>query len=61
MGEAIGHPVDSVARMSGPIIRIHPKRIIGFDLENTGLENTGLEPHDLVPDRHDGPGLAWPT
>jgi pyridoxamine 5'-phosphate oxidase family protein len=43
-GEAIGEPADSAAHFGGPIIRIHPERIISF-----GLDDLDSEAHDLVP------------
>jgi pyridoxamine 5'-phosphate oxidase family protein len=44
--EAIKVPTDSAAGMNGPIIRIHPDRIISF-----GIEDLDTEPHDLVPSK----------
>ena len=32
-GEAIAEPADSVAPTPGPIIRVHPKRIISFGVD----------------------------
>ena len=43
-GEAIGAPVDSAAGMDGPIIRIHPQRIISF-----GIDNADVDPHLATP------------
>ncbi|HEX3786670.1 MAG TPA: PPOX class F420-dependent oxidoreductase [Pseudonocardiaceae bacterium] len=42
-GEALTDPTDSGAGMGGPIIRVHPKRIISF-----GIDNQDTAPHDLV-------------
>jgi pyridoxamine 5'-phosphate oxidase family protein len=48
VGEAIDSPVDSAARGDGPIIRIHPRRIISF-----GIEGADRDPHLLVPNSRD--------
>ncbi|TVT54445.1 PPOX class F420-dependent oxidoreductase [Amycolatopsis rhizosphaerae] len=45
-GEAIGEPADSAAGIGGAIIRIHPRRIISF-----GLDDLDTEPHKLVPSK----------
>jgi len=42
--EAIEHPTDSAYGSGDPIIRIHPRRILSF-----GLDQPDSEPHDLVP------------
>jgi pyridoxamine 5'-phosphate oxidase family protein len=42
-GEAIEAPKDSSANFGGPLIRIHPKRVISF-----GIDDTDTEPHKLV-------------
>lgn len=42
-GEAIEGPTDSSANVGGPLIRIHPERIISF-----GIGDTDTEPHKLV-------------
>ncbi|MFC7752545.1 PPOX class F420-dependent oxidoreductase [Tsukamurella soli] len=44
-GEAIVEPTDTANGPVGPIIRIHPVRIISF-----GIGDLDTEPHDLVPD-----------
>ena len=41
--EAITEPADSAAPVGGPVIRIHPRRIISF-----GIEDPGRAPHELV-------------
>ena len=43
-GEAIDAPVDSAAGMDGPIIRIHPQRIISF-----GVDDADVDPHLATP------------
>jgi pyridoxamine 5'-phosphate oxidase family protein len=43
-GEAIDAPVDSATGMSGPIIRVHPQRIISF-----GVDNADVDPHLATP------------
>ena len=43
MGEAI-----DATGSSGAIIRVHPRRIISF-----GLENVDVDPHLLVPSKRD--------
>jgi len=42
--EAIERPTDSAYGSGDPIIRIHPRRILSF-----GLDQPDSEPHDLVP------------
>ena len=42
--EAIENPTDSAYGSGEPIIRIHPRRILSF-----GLDQPDSEPHDLVP------------
>jgi pyridoxamine 5'-phosphate oxidase family protein len=44
--ETIDAPTDSAHRMDGPIIRIHPRRIISF-----GIGDLDTEPHKLVPNK----------
>jgi hypothetical protein len=44
--EAIDTPTDSAGGIDGAIIRIHPRRIISF-----GIDDLDTEPHDLVPSR----------
>jgi pyridoxamine 5'-phosphate oxidase family protein len=44
--EAIEDPRDSATDLAGPIIRIHPRRIIGF-----GIDDPDHEPHELVPNK----------
>ncbi|WP_213008888.1 PPOX class F420-dependent oxidoreductase [Paractinoplanes toevensis] len=46
--EALEAPADSAHDSPGPIIRIHPRRIIAF-----GLEQPDTEPHQLVPNSRD--------
>jgi pyridoxamine 5'-phosphate oxidase family protein len=46
--EAIEAPTDSAAGIGGPIIRVHPDRIISF-----GLDDPDAEAHDLVPNSRD--------
>ena len=41
--EALEEPADSAYGNPEPIIRIHPRRILGF-----GLEQLDVEPHDLT-------------
>jgi pyridoxamine 5'-phosphate oxidase family protein len=41
--EALTEPADSAYGNAEPIIRIHPRRILGF-----GLEQLDVEPHDLA-------------
>lgn len=43
LGEAIDSPSDSATGMAGPIIRIHPRRIISF-----GLGDSDVDPHLLI-------------
>ncbi|WP_405152059.1 PPOX class F420-dependent oxidoreductase [Sphaerisporangium sp. NBC_01403] len=40
-GEAIARPLDSATGGDGPIIRIHPGRIISFGLDDPALDRTG--------------------
>ena len=49
--EAIGAPADSTAPAEGPIIRIHPRRIISF-----GIEGPDRDPHEVVASRRDVAG-----
>ncbi|MCU1684199.1 MAG: hypothetical protein JWQ81_4938 [Amycolatopsis sp.] len=42
VGEAVETPEDSAAGMAGPIIRVHPRRIISF-----GIGDLDTEPHAL--------------
>lgn len=44
--EAIDEPTDSASMFGGAIIRIHPRRIISF-----GIDDLDTEPHRLVPSR----------
>jgi pyridoxamine 5'-phosphate oxidase family protein len=46
--EAITAPADSTAPVQGPIIRIHPRRIISF-----GLEDPDRDPHELAVSKRD--------
>ena len=46
--EAIAAPADSTAPVQGPIIRIHPRRIISF-----GIEDPGREPREPVASKRD--------
>jgi pyridoxamine 5'-phosphate oxidase family protein len=46
LGEAIDSPVDSATGSAGPIIRIHPQRIISF-----GIDNSDLDPHLVIPNK----------
>lgn len=41
--EAIDNPSDSASRVDGAIIRIHPRRVLSF-----GIDDLETEPHDLV-------------
>lgn len=47
-GEAIEAPEDSSANFGGPLIRVHPKRVISF-----GIGDTDTEAHDLVANSRD--------
>ncbi|GAB2812914.1 PPOX class F420-dependent oxidoreductase [Actinoallomurus bryophytorum] len=47
-GEAIEAPADSAAGMAGPIIRVHPQRIISF-----GLDKADVDPHLATPNIRD--------
>jgi pyridoxamine 5'-phosphate oxidase family protein len=42
-GEALESPGDSASRFGGPIIRVHPERIISF-----GIHATHTAPHDAT-------------
>ncbi len=53
--EAIDHPADSSAGLGGPIIRIHPKRIISF-----GIDEPDQEPHLLTPNNRNVPDSPLP-
>jgi pyridoxamine 5'-phosphate oxidase family protein len=44
LGEAIDSPLDSATGSTEAIIRIHPRRIISF-----GIDNSDLDPHLLIP------------
>ena len=46
--EAIAAPEDSAAPVQGPVIRIHPRRIISF-----GIEDPDREPHELIASKRD--------
>jgi hypothetical protein len=46
--DAIAAPADSSAGIDGPIIRIHPRRIISF-----GIDDPDHGPHELVPNNRD--------
>jgi pyridoxamine 5'-phosphate oxidase family protein len=46
--EALDAPADSAYGNPGPIIRIHPRRIIAF-----GIDQPDTEPHQLVPNNRD--------
>ncbi len=46
--EAVPDPSDPVAGSDASLIRIHPRRIIGF-----GLDRSDLDPHLLIPNRRD--------
>jgi pyridoxamine 5'-phosphate oxidase family protein len=48
LGEAIASPSDSAAGTADPIIRVHPRRIISF-----GIDDPDVAPHLLVPSRRD--------
>ncbi len=49
--EAINAPADSAAPVEGPVIRIHPGRIISF-----GIEGPDRAPHELVASKRDVAG-----
>ncbi len=53
--EALDHPTDSTARLHGPIIRIHPRRIIswGIDTSQRGRGTRTVQPRTARP--ADGP------
>ena len=51
--EALAAPPGTEPGVDGALIRIHPRRIISF-----GLEDSDLEPHQLVPSRRNVPGPA---
>ncbi|WP_245975927.1 PPOX class F420-dependent oxidoreductase [Amycolatopsis palatopharyngis] len=46
--EAIENPADSSGNFRGPIIRIHPQRIISF-----GIDDLETEPHELTLNKRD--------
>lgn len=46
--EALDAPTDSAGNTTGPVIRIHPERIISF-----GIDDLDTEPHQLVADNRD--------
>ena len=46
--EAIAAPADSAAPVDGAIIRIRPRRVISF-----GLDEPGRDPHDLIASNRD--------
>lgn len=48
VGEAIETPLDSATGRAGAIIRIRPRRIISF-----GIDDPDIDPHLLVPSRRD--------
>ena len=45
-GEGLDPALDQTATLDAPIIRIHPRRIVSF-----GLEDLDIEPHLLVPSK----------
>jgi pyridoxamine 5'-phosphate oxidase family protein len=49
--EAIADPPGSSAGSGGPVIRIHPGRIISF-----GIDDPDHDPHELVAHNHDVTG-----
>lgn len=53
--EAIDTPADSETELDGAIIRIHPRRIISF-----GIDDPDRDPHDLVPNKRNVTGPAEP-
>jgi len=46
--EAIDTPANAAVELDGEIIRVHPKRIISF-----GIDEPDLDPHQLTPNNHD--------
>ena len=48
LGEAIEFPAESATGSPRAIIRVHPRRIISF-----GLEEEDVDPHLLVPNKRD--------
>lgn len=46
VAEAIDPATDPTATVGGPTIRIHPRRIISF-----GLDNPDIDPHLIVPSK----------
>jgi pyridoxamine 5'-phosphate oxidase family protein len=46
--EAITEPADPAAGLTGPIIRIRPRRIISF-----GIDDPDHAPHELIPNNRD--------
>ncbi len=48
--EALESPTDADGGSDAPIIRIHPRRIISF-----GIDDPDREPHKLVPNNRDVP------
>lgn len=48
IAEAINDPTDSGAAMDGAIIRIHPRRVISF-----GIEDPDRDVHDIVANNRD--------
>ncbi|SFA73199.1 pyridoxamine 5'-phosphate oxidase family protein [Amycolatopsis marina] len=46
--EAIEQPTDSSGNFRGPVIRIHPQRVISF-----GIDDLDTEPHKLVANKRD--------
>jgi pyridoxamine 5'-phosphate oxidase family protein len=48
--EAIDNPADSPTERNGAIIRIHPRRIISF-----GIDDPDVPPHELVPNKRNVP------
>jgi pyridoxamine 5'-phosphate oxidase family protein len=47
-GEALESPADSTSRFGGPIIRVHPERIISF-----GIDDTTRDAHNLITHNRD--------
>ncbi|WNV89859.1 PPOX class F420-dependent oxidoreductase [Umezawaea sp. Da 62-37] len=48
-GEAIGGGGDTSRGMDGAIIRVHPRRIISFGIDDA----PDVAPHDMVPNKRD--------
>jgi pyridoxamine 5'-phosphate oxidase family protein len=46
--EAITNPADTEAVPAGPIIRVHPRRVISF-----GIDDPDHAPHELTPNNRD--------